>query len=138
MRLYIAGPMQGLPLYNFPAFFQCAMTLRQMDYEVENPAEKDMAKGFDPGKTYEEQGFGADHLHGSLLRDYRMVLVCGGIVMLPGWEESRHAPIERALAQSAGLQVYDYNPDARFDHVLTPAGGLGRIRVAFHEIGAAS
>ncbi len=134
-RLYIAGPMSNRPLFNFPSFFQCAMTLRRMDHEVVNPAEIDMANGFDPGRGYEEQGY---DLPASLRDDFRLILDCGGIVMLPDWEESRFAPLERAIAQAAGLSVYDYNPDARMGHVLTQANGMGRIQVSFLRLGEAT
>lgn len=39
MKLYIAGPMTGLPDLNFPAFHAEAARLRALGYEVSNPAE---------------------------------------------------------------------------------------------------
>ena len=38
-RLYLAGPMTGLPELNFPAFHAEAARLRALGYEVVNPAE---------------------------------------------------------------------------------------------------
>lgn len=38
-RIYIAGPMTGLPDFNFPAFNDMAAILRGLGYHVENPAE---------------------------------------------------------------------------------------------------
>ena len=40
-RVYIAGPMTGLPAFNYPAFHAAAATLRQAGYVVENPAENE-------------------------------------------------------------------------------------------------
>ena len=38
-RVYIAGPMSGLPEFNYPAFHAAAEKLRGMGFHVENPAE---------------------------------------------------------------------------------------------------
>src|SRR4051812_6760126 len=40
-RVYVAGPMRGIPEFNFPAFNAAAVALRQIGCEVFNPAEKD-------------------------------------------------------------------------------------------------
>ena len=37
MKIYIAGPMSGLPEMNYPAFFAEATRLRGLGYEVINP-----------------------------------------------------------------------------------------------------
>jgi hypothetical protein len=38
-RVYLAGPMTGLPEFNYPAFNAEAARLRALGYQVENPAE---------------------------------------------------------------------------------------------------
>ncbi|MCY1527250.1 hypothetical protein D9M68_623110 [compost metagenome] len=38
-RIYLAGPMTGLPEFNYPAFHAEAARLRALGYQVENPAE---------------------------------------------------------------------------------------------------
>ena len=38
-RVYIAGPMTGLPDFNYPAFNAAAAKLRALGLEVLNPAE---------------------------------------------------------------------------------------------------
>ena len=41
VRVYIAGPMTGIPQYNFPEFDRVATLLRAMGYDVVSPAELD-------------------------------------------------------------------------------------------------
>lgn len=41
MRLYLAGPMSGLPGFNFPAFHAAAKVLREAGYIIISPAETD-------------------------------------------------------------------------------------------------
>ncbi|WP_319942079.1 DUF4406 domain-containing protein [Pseudomonas quasicaspiana] len=38
-RIYISGPMTGLPDFNFPAFAAEANRLRGLGFDVVNPAE---------------------------------------------------------------------------------------------------
>lgn len=41
MRVYLAGPMRGVPHFNFPAFHAAAAELRARGYVVFSPAEAD-------------------------------------------------------------------------------------------------
>lgn len=91
-RIYIAGPMSGLPELNFLAFHALAKTLRDEGYEVMNPAEINS----DPTAEW------ADCMRADLLA----LDSCDGIVMLPGWENSPGAQIERLWAGRTGKQVF--------------------------------
>lgn len=90
-RIYIAGPMTGLPEFNYPAFNTAAERLRGLGYEVENPAEN------------------PEPHCGSWLGYMRMALrqlaLCDGVALLPGWQSSRGARIEHQLATQLGLIV---------------------------------
>lgn len=92
MRLYIAGPMTGLPDFNYPAFYAAADRLRAAGYEVENPAENK------PEGT------------ASWLAYMRMSLVqispVDGIALLPGWQDSKGASLEVHIAESLGLRLW--------------------------------
>ncbi len=105
--LYIAGPMRGVPEFNFPLFRRARCRLREVGYTVTCPAEMDELDGFDPtGMTgYEPlDRLGLD-LHTVLRRDVLAVLDADGIGTLPGFEDSRGATAEVALGRALGLRV---------------------------------
>ncbi len=81
-RIYIAGPMTGLPDFNFPRFNAEAARLRALGYEVENPAEN-------PEQSTWE---------GYMRHAVRQLATCDVIALLPDWQLSRGARIERHLA----------------------------------------
>lgn len=88
-RIYLAGPMTGLPEYNYPAFHAEAARLRALGYHVENPAENPEQ---DSWEAYMRQAI-------------RQMLTCDIVAFLFGWAESRGALLERYIAQQVGLAV---------------------------------
>ncbi len=94
-RIYLAGPMTGLPDFNYPAFHAEAARLRALGYHVENPAENP------------EPTDGGPPLWLAYMRmAITQLLTCDAIAMLDGWQESRGACVERTLAGGLGLEVY--------------------------------
>lgn len=92
MKLYIAGPMTGLPDLNFPTFHAATEALRAAGHTVANPAE-----------------INPDHSTPwavCMQRDIAELVTCEGIVMLPGWEKSDGATIERLFARRMGLHIF--------------------------------
>lgn len=90
-KIYLAGPMTGLPDSNYPAFHREAAWLRSMGLEVVNPAETKL----DPGSAWAAfMGPGIAQL-----------VTCDGIHLLAGWERSRGAALELHIAASLGLTV---------------------------------
>jgi len=91
VRIYIAGPMSGLPGNNYGAFNAEAARLRALGYHVESPAEN-------PAPTDE-----------SWLAYMRMAITqmvtCDAVALLNGWQDSRGACVERTLADGLGLPV---------------------------------
>lgn len=96
MRVYIAGPMTGLPEFNFPAFHEAAAAWRSAGWTVLNPAESFDGATDRPYKEY------AEH-------DVKLIRSCDAIAMLPGWDgpTARGSVWERELALLLGLTVYD-------------------------------
>ena len=113
MKIYIAGPMRGIPEFNFPAFNAAAEKLRGEGHEVFNPAERDNERhGTDisKGNAAGDETLAAE-LHGFDLRvalAEDMDFICrhaDAIAKLPGWEASKGATAERATALALGLEV---------------------------------
>ena len=90
-RIYIAGPMTGLPDFNYPAFNAAAARMRALGFEVENPAENPEP----PCKSW----------LGYMRMAIRQLVTCDIVALLPGWKGSRGARIERWLAGMLGLKV---------------------------------
>lgn len=104
-RIYIAGPMRGKPLYNFPLFDEVAASLGRDGYEPVNPAELDRQAGFDPAKGH---AVTPEFIEQARKRDLEALLTCDGILLLPGSENSKGAKAELAVAEWAGHKVYEW------------------------------
>lgn len=91
IKIYISGPMTGLPGLNFKAFNKAAKKLRAMGLDVVNPAEINP----DPKADY----------HQCLRADIRALCDCTHLVLLDGWENSNGAHLELHLAHRLGLKV---------------------------------
>lgn len=92
-RIYLSGPMTGLPEFNFPAFNDEAARLRAMGYHVVNPAEINPAND----KTWEQ----------CLREDLREMLTCDVLALLPNWHGSKGAHLEVQVAHRIGMQICD-------------------------------
>lgn len=107
LRVYVAGPMAGLPDHNFPAFHVAADALRSNGYEVISPAElateAELAEGNRLGAAFRE----TQTYRECLKRDLRAVLDCDAVQLLPGWEASRGAQLEVSVARAVGIDVWD-------------------------------
>ena len=124
--IYIAGPMRGIPQFNFPSFDNARERLRSAGWEVICPAERDRANGFDPvglnGREDPHQ-FGAD-LQSVLEQSFRDVLAAEAVALLPGWARSEGARAEALVAHLSGRPLFQY-----FQHRPTPLEPLIDVQV---------
>jgi Domain of unknown function (DUF4406) len=108
LALYLAGPMRGLPEFNFPTFLLVGATLRQAGFTVFDPAEYDVSNGFDyhgltGNEDLSELGF---DLRDALATDLEFIArKADGVAVLPGWEQSKGARAEVATALALSLPV---------------------------------
>jgi hypothetical protein len=125
VRLYIAGPMTGIPQFNYQAFISAAADLRSMGFDVVSPAELDdpedraAALASPDGKmlTYTA---GTGKTWGDFLaRDVKLLADDGieGIFVLPGWEKSKGARLETFVGHLNGLPIIRLS-DFEFDNVI--------------------
>ena len=110
--VYIAGPMRGRPLYNFPAFMRAEARLRDAGFLiVMNPAARDLRRGFNPALSLEANHFDLRDAFGFDL-DW-IARHAEAIYLLDGWEDSKGAAAERATALALGIDVlYEVRPPA--------------------------
>lgn len=113
MKIYVGGPMRGIPEFNFPAFNAAAAALRDQGHYVFNPAQRDNEKhGTDISKgNIEGCEVKAAKDHGFNLREALgadLAWICAeadAIALLPGWKTSKGATAEHATAVALGLLV---------------------------------
>lgn len=101
-KWYLAGPMTGLPEYNFPQFAAAKRDLEECGFDILSPHE------IDHGETPETRG--SLHYTEYLRAGFKMLLECRGIIMLPNWTKSRGAVAEFNLAVSLDMPVMQYDP----------------------------
>jgi hypothetical protein len=117
-KIYLAGPMSGIPQFNFPLFYSAAKELRVQGWEVVSPAEMDDA---------EDSGAALKSLDGNvndrtivkktwgefLSRDVKLLADGGieGIIFLPGWDKSKGARLEAYVGLNLNFKFFMFDPD---------------------------
>src|SRR6266568_904658 len=99
MKVYVSGGISGVDNYE-EIFAQATKKIREVwKHEVISPAERDEEIGKDkPWGIY-------------LAEDLAIILTdpdLEGIVMLPGWERSKGACLEKHAAEARGLRIIFY------------------------------
>lgn len=90
--------MSGYEEHNFPAFIRFENHLRtKLHYEVVSPRELTLeGDGKDLDKPWEWY----------LRNDLQALLTCDGVVLMPGWKESRGARLEAHVADKLKMWVF--------------------------------
>lgn len=91
MKVYISGPMTGLPGHNFPAFNAAAKQLRAIGVDVVNPVE-----------VCRESG---GQWHEYMKADIKALCDCDALVLLDGWQHSNGAQLELHLAHRLQMEI---------------------------------
>lgn len=104
---YIAGPMDGYPQRNYPAFHKAGEELKKNDIEVLSPAHDEFGRPLKPPHPDEEHLW-KEHLHlwqEQLRESLKKLLLCDGVYMLKGWETSPGAGLEYRTALTLGMTI---------------------------------
>lgn len=115
---YIAGPMRGHERFNFPVFDRARDLLRRLGHVAISPADHDRAiypnitawAGYPSGDIDLCPEF---DYHAAMTWDLSVILspLTTGVALLPGWETSSGATLERHVAEAAGKSVRYIDPD---------------------------
>ena len=89
-KIYIAGPVTGVEGYE-ETFAKAADVLRAKGYEPVNP----VAPGLVEGYSYR------DYIN----RGFQMLMECDGMLLLPGYMESKGAALELHYALAVGMEI---------------------------------
>lgn len=103
MHCYIAGPMRGYEQYNFPAFEAAEEWLLSQGWDVTSPHRMDLDIGFDPSGALPE-----GYIEQAAQRDIDAIFSVDALVLLPGWESSKGAKAEKALADWIDKPCFQY------------------------------
>lgn len=101
IKVYLAGPMTGLPEFNFPTFYKAAEILKAKGFIVENPAEHAKNKPQSSWSGYMRQAI-------------KILVDCDEVYLLPGWGHSSGANEEHNLARILNMPINypeDWCPD---------------------------
>tara|TARA_R110001592_G_scaffold290290_1_gene559399 strand:+ start:3128 stop:3511 length:384 start_codon:yes stop_codon:yes gene_type:complete len=109
LKIYIAGPMSGIVGLNWTKFNQKETDLASAGWTVINPARMDYESGLDPATELTEYDY-----EDAARRDIEALKSCDAIYLMSGFQFSKGACWERALAKHWGLRRYYEIP--RHDH----------------------
>jgi nucleoside 2-deoxyribosyltransferase len=98
-RIYIAGPMENKPDYK--QNFNAAEQILSEDFEVINPVE--IAESF--VAQLAKANFDDIPYRVFFQQDINELLHCDAIFMLDGWEKSKGARAEHAVAVALGIEI---------------------------------
>lgn len=108
MCVYVAGPMTGIPDHNRPAFAAETARLRALGHTVLSPAEKMSDADFRAAIARGAQHLGSADYQRFMREDLLWIVTeCDAISLLPGWEGSSGARVERAVAEAIGLEIWE-------------------------------
>ena len=136
MKIYIAGPMTGIPDFNYHAFFEMEHELKQLGHQPENPARHDGATAVEAIAAAGSLDAPAHSWSWYLKRDIPKLVASDAVVLLPGWQHSRGASLEVHIAQELGLPLFIFR-DGKLAPRVQVIGLSGYGRSGKDTIGSA-
>lgn len=141
-KIYIAGPMRGLPYYNFQDFDICKRHIEVRGHHAVSPADLDRAAGFDAMTLPDDHDWysipdGFDFA-ACVRRDLEAIQTCEAYVLLDDWEKSVGARAEKAVADFLGLKRLDpaslepVTDEVRMTDPMT--GGMKGVKDARYDL----
>ena len=97
-KVYLAGPITGMPQRNEKSFRLATADLRARGYTVFSPIEADYESGLGENAEWSQY----------MKRDMKELIKCTHLYALPGWEYSKGARLEVHVAKTLGLEVIEY------------------------------
>lgn len=98
MLVYLSGKMSGLEGYGYTNFTKRAARLRELGYDVLNPAETAGGVTHLPRETF-------------ISIDIGYVMAADAVVVMDNWQQSKGAKLEMILAHNVGKPVYTYSEE---------------------------
>lgn len=96
MKIYISGPMTGLPDLNRDAFYDAYIMLTELGHEPVNP-------------HYVNAHLGDNEAWETYMRnDIKALMDCDAIYMLKNFTQSKGAMVEYRLASDLKMRIYSY------------------------------
>jgi hypothetical protein len=106
MKIYLAGPMAGMPDHNFPAFNAKAAQLRALGHEVYNPAEVEPEQ-YRIRSEAAAQAFHNGRYRNCLGQELRWICdEAAAMYMLEGWEHSHGALSEWFTGRAVRVKFF--------------------------------
>lgn len=118
-KIYVCGPMSGIPKFNYPLFERVTAELRQDELDtgrnrmVVNPAEEDsplmqdLARNSRDGDAAVLTAAAGESWGDVLARDVKLIHDhIGSFVLLPDWVKSRGARLEVFVGLLVGVQDF--------------------------------
>lgn len=100
---YIAGPMTGYPLHNFPAFDKAQEQIERLGFRCVNPAQLD--RGI---PIPEHEPWDRTFAKQCIRRDLIAILdQCQAMYLLRGWSDSLGALVETSLARYCHMPMVE-------------------------------
>ena len=132
-RIYVAGPMTGYYLFNFPMFDRAQQALLDRGWDVISPAELDREEGFDPTTMPGESALPYENC---MARDKDAIETCTDMAFLPGWQPSGGANREKKWAVDLGLKLWriywaidGFNMEPMVDEGIRLSDGKPRVEL---------